>query len=194
MSGFGFHCGMVPYTPPPPVCRENVVFITKAWSRGIGRARAPALRSAPALRAAPRVLRGVRVEKFLKRLMSAVIKNGDPSERGPPRVCRFTARYRFCNEIRYGYKPISDKIFGCTHRKHAVTAAAKAPLEHISGGKPLEGSVVARRAPETVDQAREHREIREFLDGTVTGTAAAPMITGSQLPEPMITGSQLPEP
>ena len=39
MSGFGFHCGMVPYTPPPPVCRENVVFITKAWSSGIGRAR-----------------------------------------------------------------------------------------------------------------------------------------------------------
>ena len=35
MSGFGFHCGMVPYTPPPPVCRENVVFITKAWSSGI---------------------------------------------------------------------------------------------------------------------------------------------------------------
>jgi hypothetical protein len=26
---------MVPYTPPPPVCRENVVFITKAWSSGI---------------------------------------------------------------------------------------------------------------------------------------------------------------
>ena len=106
--------------------------------------------------------------------MSAVIKNGDPSERGPPRVCRFTARYRFCNEIRYGYKPISDKIFGCTHRKHAVTAAAKAPLEHISGGKPLEGSVVARRAPETVDQAREHREIREFLDGTDAPSLAPP--------------------
>ena len=126
----------------------------------------------------------MRVEKFLKRLMSAVIKNGDPSERGPPRVCRCTARYRFCNDIRYGYKPISDKIFGCTHRKHAVTAAAKAPLEHISGGKPLEGSVVARRAPETVDQAREHREIREFLDGTDAPSLAPPPPPRSQLPEP----------
>ena len=87
------------------------------------------------------------------------------------------------------------------NRKHAVTAAAKAPLERISGGKPLEGCVVARRAPETVDQAREHREIREFLDGTVTGTAAgaaAPTITAAgalrQSAEPTPTPSPSPTP
>ena len=80
------------------------------------------------------------------------------------------------------------------NRKHTVTAAAKAPLERISGGKPLKGSVAARRAPEELDRAEEHREIREFLAGTGTGTAAAPTITAAGVLRPTPTAPQPPPP
>ena len=42
------------------------------------------------------------------------------------------------------------------NRKKAVSAAAQEPLQLISGGEALEGCVVARRAPATVDQAKQH--------------------------------------
>ena len=80
-------------------------------------------------------------------------------------------------------KPPGGGSLSRLSRKKEVSRAAKEPLRLISGGKALQGCVAARRAPATVDRAKQHSEIRAFLAG-VAPTAEDPMPLPSPSPPP----------